>query len=238
MGVESGYECAVKSRRLGAATLAVLGCATLAVLWLLFAPRPEAPARGAATDERAATPATAEDPAAPDTPAVASSDEATAPSDEASAAPTSLPPYTGPAKDRARADRLREALTALLAGKHTTDDGTMPSPVGTGNQAKEALGRYVDAVMHEQFVPLAGSCYEALLERRPQAQGAVTLDFSIVGERSVGGVVLDVEVGLGPQLKGGDFETCLRESMYSVVFDAPPGEDGTVTVTQSFELSP
>jgi hypothetical protein len=114
----------------------------------------------------------------------------------------------------------------------------MPAPTGTGNQAEEALGRYVDSVMQEQFVPLAGSCYEALLAARPEAKGAVQLDFSIVGDRSVGGVVLDVTVDIAPGLKGQEFETCMRESMYSVVFDAPPGEDGTVTVKQSFELAP
>jgi hypothetical protein len=229
----------VKSRGVGTVvTIGLVVCAGGAVAWLVFAPRPEVPSRPAVDSTQETPPPT---PPAAQTLGVASAATGVPGAQvaaEPGAAPTRLPPYEGPVRDRGRADQLREALTALVVSKHGTEDGTMPSSVGSGNQAKEALGRYVDAVMQEQFVPLAGSCYEALLETKSAAHGTVTLDFSIVGDRSVGGVVLEVEMALGPALKGGEFEMCLRESMYAVVFDAPPGEDGTVSVTQSFELSP
>jgi hypothetical protein len=92
--------------------------------------------------------------------------------------------------------------------------------------------------MQEQFVPLAGSCYEELLSRRPDLAGNVELEFSIMGERAVGGVVVDVALGKATSLKDRGFETCVTESMYAVVFEAPPEGHPTVTVTQSFELAP
>jgi hypothetical protein len=162
----------------------------------------------------------------------------------AAAGVASVQGYAGPLRDRARADEVRQALAALYAGQleAETDPPSqpsgMPAPDGTGNQANKALGAYVNRVMHEQFLPLASSCYEALLESQPRAQGNVELRFSVMGDQAVGGVVVDVALGDGTTLSDNAFATCIHESMYSVVFDPPPPGHPTLTVTQSFELSP
>jgi hypothetical protein len=45
----------------------------------------------------------------------------------------------------------------------------------------------------------------------------------VVGDPSVGGVVEDVEVASGTGFSADEtLTTCIRESMYSVQFDAPP----------------
>jgi hypothetical protein len=45
-------------------------------------------------------------------------------------------------------------------------------------------------------------------------------------------------LGPGTTLDDKSFETCITESMYAVVFDAPPDGHPTLTVTQAFELAP
>lgn len=151
--------------------------------------------------------------------------------------------YSGPVRDRRRADELREALAALYAeqlsaGDQPAEAPHMPPVRGTGNQAQTELGEYVGRVMREQFVPLATSCYEPLLERRPSLAGNVALEFSILGEPAVGGVVVDVALGEATTLLDVEFETCITESMYSVIFAAPPKGHPAVTVTQSLEFAP
>jgi hypothetical protein len=114
----------------------------------------------------------------------------------------------------------------------------MPAIEGEGNQADKPLGAYVGRVMQEQFLPLAVSCYEELLARHPKAAGNVVLDFSVMGDDAVGGVVIDASFGDATTLGDAEFRTCTQESMYSVVFDAPPTGHPTLTVSQSFELAP
>jgi hypothetical protein len=111
----------------------------------------------------------------------------------------------------------------------------MPKPADGGNQSSDPLGKYIQSVVHEQFVPLAGECYEALLKREPGAKFVVSLDFTIEGDDDTGGVVDEISLAGAPP--GDDeFRTCFLESMKSVVFDAPPG--GMITVKYPFELAP
>ncbi len=154
----------------------------------------------------------------------------------------------GPQLDRKRADEMRELLQALYAGQLAAEaeqgepgalpPGSMPAPEGTGNQADRALGAYVGRVMREQFVPLASDCYDQLLERSSEARGEAILAFSIMGEPSVGAVVVDADLDERSTLLEAEFRTCVRESMYAVVFDAPPVGNPTVTVRQTLEFSP
>jgi hypothetical protein len=134
-----------------------------------------------------------------------------------------------------RAALIREAL---VARKAVQAGAAMPEPRGVGNQVDKPLGDYVARTMREQFLPLATECYEALLSSVPNAAGNVALQFSVLGDPAVGGVVVDVTLGKGTTLTNDEFRTCMSESMYSVVFDAPPGKDGSVSVEQSFELAP
>jgi len=147
---------------------------------------------------------------------------------------------------RAVADQLRKRLAALGYGRkaQATESAPaepperMPSPVGSGNQAKEAGGEYIKQVVREQFHPLAGSCYEELLERVPDAAGDVVLDLSIVGNDEIGGVVEEVEVREeGTTLTDEEFLTCVTESMYTTTF-AAPSNGNLVTVTYPFSFAP
>lgn len=132
----------------------------------------------------------------------------------------------------------RAAPSSPAAAGEPAAPPRMPALEGTGNQADRPLGKYVRETLQQQFIPLAGSCYEQLLQRQPQASGKLVLDLEIVGDGSVGGVVNDVTLGEGTTLDDEELATCVSESLYSTVFDAPPDDEKSVTVSYPLELSP
>jgi hypothetical protein len=125
---------------------------------------------------------------------------------------------------------------AAARERRETFDTAMPSPVGAGNQAEQAQGRYIQSVVREQFVPLAGACFEELLARKPGSSGRLVLSARVVGDRAVGGVVESVTPAEGTTLDDPAFSTCVVESMMSIQFAAPP-DDREVTFTYPFDLS-
>lgn len=176
-------------------------------------------------------------------------------------------PKSTRAAQRQRADAVRARMREALAGRvrHTTPEpvagrsshpaaGTtaalsaaaapaelaqrMPGLEGEGNQAERPLGKYIHETLQRQFIPLAGSCYEGLLGRQPKARGKLVLDLEIVGDDSVGGVVNDVTLGKDSTFTDEEFSTCVSESLYSTVFDAPPQGEKSVTVSYPLELEP
>jgi len=114
----------------------------------------------------------------------------------------------------------------------------MPAPVGSGNQVDQPLGAYIREVMKKQFLPLGASCYETLSRKYPDAAGSILLDVTIIGDRSVGGVVDSVKIDESPSLKDDQLITCVRESMYAVVFQPPPDGQPRVTFTMPLDFSP
>jgi hypothetical protein len=146
-----------------------------------------------------------------------------------------------PASEQRRAaDRTRALLAdrRALVAQRAPEPLTMPAPVGSGNQVNQALGAYVRAVMQQQFFPLAKSCYENLLAKRKAQSGKVVFNVRVVGDASVGGVVDAVEVEPSSSLRDEELVTCVRESMFSVQFDAPPPGEKEVTFTMPIDFSP
>jgi hypothetical protein len=120
----------------------------------------------------------------------------------------------------------------------TPQPRVMPAPVGSGNQAHEAMGKYIQETVHGQFYPMAGGCYDELLARQPKARGKLDLSIAVAGDPSVGGVVERVEVLPDSTLTDPSFLTCMTESMMAVQFDAPPAPSGRVDFVYPFELAP
>jgi hypothetical protein len=88
----------------------------------------------------------------------------------------------------------------------------------------------IRSVVRKQYFPVARSCYEELLARQPEASGKVVLSFAIVGFGDAG-VVDRVELEDETTLDDAEFALCMRESMYTSVFEAPPpGMDETTVV--------
>jgi hypothetical protein len=63
------------------------------------------------------------------------------------------------------------------------------------------------------------------------------LDFVIVGDAKVGGIVDQAAVDEKSDIADPEFVTCVRESMLSMVF-APPANDGWVTVVYPILFAP
>lgn len=149
-------------------------------------------------------------------------------------------PPPGPKLDRAQADRMRAELHALFAeaGPLALMGGSsaepIPPPAGSF-PSMPVLGTwdggdprvdpsYIQKRVREDLFPLARNCYADALKRNPKAAGRLSVSFRIIGDRKVGGVVDDAKMTEDTTLDDAEMQTCVRESMMSVSFDAPPGD--------------
>ncbi len=152
--------------------------------------------------------------------------------------------------DRARADRMREELRALFEktgpawgpsppSSPADGGGRFPTmPVLPGGDAGEGVDpSYVRKVVREDFFPLARQCYEVASAKNPALAGTVELKFRILGDPSIGGVVSEATLGDKTTIADTEMQTCMKESMMSVTFAAPP-HGGEVTVTYPIVFSP
>lgn len=113
--------------------------------------------------------------------------------------------------------------------------GTPPPPA----EADEARRReYINRTVREQYFPVARNCYQELLERQPAAGGKIVLEFAIVGDGDAG-VVDRVEIREDEDtIDDPEFQLCMRESMYTSVFEPPPPGAEETTVVYPVMLAP
>lgn len=163
---------------------------------------------------------------------------------------SSLPVHSAP-RDSRLGDRLRHAddmrrqIAELSRNRAspappipTPQPPSMPAAEGDGNQVGKPLGKYVDNLLKQQFQPVAEACYDELLSRSPSAAGSLVLNVKVVGDASVGGVIEEVEIAPESTLDDSELRLCLRESMFAMAFDAPPGGAGELTFSYPLQLSP
>jgi hypothetical protein len=212
--------------------LPVVGLAVIAAYWLWRS--------------TAATPVPAA--AAPSTPPAARPGGASSSRDPGgAAAPTSTPttkPGAAPTsaaaeattttrRDREQTRRLREQLRTLhrAGGSRSAADPTADeAPAGKLDAA------YIQTRIREDLVPIAQECYESALEDDPKLGGKLVMNFSIVGDPSVGGVVDEADADPTSEIQQPDLLECMKESMLSLSFP-PPEDGGTVSVTYPFVFS-
>ncbi|HEY3819386.1 MAG TPA: AgmX/PglI C-terminal domain-containing protein [Polyangiaceae bacterium] len=160
---------------------------------------------------------------------------------------------SGPKLDRARADKMREEIRALLAEAGPL--GLMGAASAEPAAARDAgfptmpvLGvwdgggpkvdpEYIRTRVHEDLFPLARNCYADALKRDPKLTGKLVVSFRIIGDKKVGGVVDDAKMTEDTTIEDAEMQTCVRESMMAVSFDAPPG-DQEITVVYPIAFSP
>ena len=160
---------------------------------------------------------------------------------------------SGPKLDRARADKMREQIRAFLAeggpvgllGEQGAAPSAAPAPSFPSMPVlpDAALGEvkvdpsYIQKRVREDLFPLARDCYAEAMKRDPKVAGKVVVAFSILGDHKVGGVVGNAKITDETTIADTEFQTCVRESMLSVSFDAPP-DDGEITVVYPILFSP
>ncbi len=165
--------------------------------------------------------------------------------------PSALPqasPWGQPrsAADLARARAERDQMRARIYQAFGKAPPTEPEPSATGHAPYAPMPEldggqidpaYIQSVVHDDYFPLAKSCYAELMSRQPDAGGRLSFDFTIVGNPQIGGIVERAEVADGSTIDDPAMVTCMRESMLSMTFSPPP-HGGVVTITYPVDFSP
>jgi hypothetical protein len=141
--------------------------------------------------------------------------------------------------DRKRRDEVRAQIKPAIESQGIEYDPKtgLTLPAGSNGPSHNLTREYIQARVREDFYPLARSCYEAALQKSPKLHGRFVIDFMIVGDAKVGGIVDQVKINEKSDIDDREFATCVRESMLSMVF-APPENDGWMTVTYPILFSP
>jgi len=145
-------------------------------------------------------------------------------------------------RDRALRDDLRRRILVAWSAQLSPPDAAatdagdalhLPMPTLDGGTVDPD---YLRERIREDFLPMARACYEQFEARHPGVGGRSVADFVIVGDERVGAVVDEVRVDSGDGgLAEPAFETCMRESMYTVAFRPPPGR-GSLRVRYPFRF--
>ncbi|HVZ32292.1 MAG TPA: AgmX/PglI C-terminal domain-containing protein [Polyangiaceae bacterium] len=148
---------------------------------------------------------------------------------------------------RQRADALRkharqrrdrhQAPSSMRPQIANRTEGDAAARHALSPREEERRRAYLNQAMHEQYFPVARSCHEDLLARDPTAEGKVVLSFAIVGAEDAG-VIDRVETQDGTTIDDPDFTQCMRESLYTTVFQAPPAGAEETTVVYPVVLKP
>jgi hypothetical protein len=104
-------------------------------------------------------------------------------------------------------------------------------------EEEERRRTYIRDAVRQQYFPIARSCYQELLERQPKAAGKVVMSFAIVGDGQ-DGVVDRVELTDDTTMDDPEFTSCMRESMYSTIFEPPPPGSEETSVVYPIALEP
>jgi hypothetical protein len=110
-------------------------------------------------------------------------------------------------------------------------------PGGSTAQSHNLSQDYILARLREDFYPLARACYASALTRLPGLHGTFVIDFMIVGDAKVGGIVDQAKTDKSSDITDPEFSTCVRESMLSMVFE-PPENDGWLIVRLPVRFEP
>jgi hypothetical protein len=146
-----------------------------------------------------------------------------------------------PAEERARKRQHRDEMRARIQRALESRPEPRSSSAAEEAEPAETFGtlnkEYIREVVREQVVELVRECYENALEHEPEMAGRISLEFTIVGDESVGGVIEEVVVGEGTTLLDPELGECVSESMASATFSPPEG-GGSVQVTYPFIFEP
>ena len=134
----------------------------------------------------------------------------------------------------------RAELAKKIHGALWAESGKKPSQDEIGKAPPNAPSlspAYIQQRIREDLKPMAEKCYEDLLSKHPDAGGTANMEFTIVADEKLGGVVEDTKLGDGSSLVDPAFSTCLLESLSTVSFPAP-AKGGKTTVHYPLTFSP
>lgn len=154
--------------------------------------------------------------------------------------------------------RIVEALKAREAaaqhdGQEPTGSSTgEPSPDGSTGGAprpsdpepgpdnlvdRTGTREYLTEVMNDDLMPLADECIMLARETEPELAGMLVLDFEILADEDIGGVVESVAPGQGNEVPNAELIECMRESILATTLPRPE-QGGRDAISISLRLSP
>ncbi len=146
----------------------------------------------------------------------------------------SLVPPPHPRLSRAQHDKLAQQIRDRLRAARPEASAEPDAPAKPRGFLNRAV---IQEIVSEKFIGPARECYDRVLADDPGFHGKVSLQFTILGEDELGGVVDEVTLADETDVNAISFTDCLREAMYEIRFDSPEG-GGVVTVTYPFNFAP
>ena len=144
--------------------------------------------------------------------------------------------------DRAVREALRKRILEGWAASPDPDTAEaakrgrfLPAPTADGGTGMDP--KYIQEVVRGDFMPMARSCYEELLVRKPDAGGRVEMSFTIVADEKLGGIVEDASADPDGGVADDKMTTCMRESLSTLSF-RPPAHGGKITIVYPIGFSP
>lgn len=122
----------------------------------------------------------------------------------------------------------------------STDSGPPPRREARGSGGlvdRTGDHEYMVEVMNNDLMPLADECIGMARETDPQLLGMLVLDFEIIAEEEIGGVIESVSPGEGNEVANPELLECLRESILATTLPAPE-HGGRDAVSISLPLAP
>lgn len=152
--------------------------------------------------------------------------------------------------DDAERERYRRAIRDAIAQRDTraapsprpaSDEPPVEDQGGQGGDGlKDRSGGKLAGLLkdlQDDVMPLADECYAQALERDPSIAGGLGLQFAIIGDEDVGGLVESVELEDGSDIQDPEMLECMRETLLSTIFPAPD-DSGETGVRLTLEFSP
>ena len=145
-------------------------------------------------------------------------------------------PSAEPSTSKQAASPPAERQTFRLPDPAAAPPASGSPPATSEEQARRR--EYIQRTMHEQYFPIARDCYQELLGRQPKASGKVVLEFAIVGDGDAGVVDRVATRDDENMIDDPEFVMCMRESLYTAVFEPPPPGASETTVVYPVVLEP
>ncbi|MCR9163716.1 MAG: AgmX/PglI C-terminal domain-containing protein [Nannocystaceae bacterium] len=151
----------------------------------------------------------------------------------------------------AERERYRRAIREGIAGRDranappppSNDDLSSSHDVGSARGGDGLIDRSDGKLarlakdLQDDVMPLANECYEQALERDPTIAGGLGLQFAIIGDEDVGGLVESVDLEDDSDIQDAEMLECMRETLLSTIFPAPD-DSGETGVRLTLEFSP
>lgn len=136
---------------------------------------------------------------------------------------------------RERAQQKKKAKAPAAPQPTANNDDDTPPHEGLKDRSGGKLARLMKD-LHRDVMPLADECYEQALERDPTVAGSLNLQFEVIGDQDVGGLVESVELEESSEIQDPEMVECIRETLLSTIFPAPDDSGATgVRLTLGFE---